>query len=112
MSDRVVMTASVPFSDRAATPAARRIVSAGHSSRFLPNPTATTLATGIDGATTRVTCSAPPLAPSALSATSISPTASASRKGLATTVAVASSSSPLTTGTISTAESFLRFGQG
>ena len=103
MSDSVLMTASVPLSDRAATPAARRITSAGQSSRSLPSPTATTLATGSDGATTLVTCSEVPLAPSAFSATSISPTASASRNGLATTVAAASSSRPLTTGTISTA---------
>ena len=104
------MTASVPFNERAATPAARRIRSAGHSSRSLPSPTVTTLATGSDGATTRVTWSVPPLAPSALSATSISPTASASRNGLATTVAVASSSCPLTTGTINTANPSLRLG--
>ena len=104
------MTASVPFSDRAATPAARRIASAGQSSRPLPRPTASTLATGSDGATTRVSWSVPPLAPSASSATSISPTASASRNGLATTVAVASSSCPLTTGTISTVASDLRLG--
>ncbi len=103
MSDSVVMTASVPFSDRAATPAARRITSAGQSSRSLPRPIASTLATGSDGATTRVTCSVPPLAPRASSATSISPTASASRNGLATTVAFASSSCPLITGTINTA---------
>ena len=51
------MTASVPDSERAATPAARRITSADHSSRGLPSPTASTLATGSDGATTRVTCS-------------------------------------------------------
>ena len=38
MSDSVVMTVSVPLSDRAATPAARRITSAGHSSRSLPSP--------------------------------------------------------------------------
>ena len=49
----MVITASVPLSDRAATPAARRITSAGHSSRSLPSPTASTLATGSDGATTR-----------------------------------------------------------
>ena len=106
----MVITVSVPLSERAATPAARRITSAGHSSRSLPSPTASTLATGSDGATTRVSWSAPPFAPRASSATSISPTASASRNGLATTVAVASSSWPLTTGTISTAESFLRLG--
>ena len=78
------MTVSVPFSERAATPAALRMTSAGHSSRGLPSPTASTLATGSDGTTSRVTCSAPPLAPSAASATSISPVASASRNGLAT----------------------------
>ena len=105
MSDSVVITASVPLSDRAATPAARRITSDGQSSRSLPRPTASTLATGRDGATTRVTWSVPPLAPSDSSATSISPVASASRNGLATTVADASSSRPLTTGTINTVPS-------
>ncbi len=110
MSDRVVMTASAPFSDRAATPAARRITSAGHSSRLLPSPTASTLATGSDGATTRVTCSEPPLAPSAARATSISPTASASRNVLETTAAAPSSSCALTTATISTESSTLRLG--
>ena len=35
--------------DRAASPAARRIMSAGHSSRAGPNPTVATLATGSDG---------------------------------------------------------------
>ena len=89
MSDSVVITASVPFSERAATPAARRITSAGHSSRALPSPTASTLATGQRRRDHPVTWSVPPLAPSAFSATSISPTASASRNGLATTVAVA-----------------------
>ena len=49
------MTVSVPFSERAATPAALRITSAGHSSRGLPNPTASTLATGNDGTISRVT---------------------------------------------------------
>ena len=45
------MTVSTPVSERAATPAARRITSAGHSSRSLPRPTASTLPTGSDGAT-------------------------------------------------------------
>ena len=105
MSDRVVTTVSAPFNDRAAAPAARRITSDGHVSRFLPRPTATTLDTGSDGATTRVTCSVPPFAPRAFRATSISPTPSASRNGFATTDGVASSSDPLTTGTIRTAPS-------
>jgi hypothetical protein len=110
MSDKVVITDSAPFNDRAATPAARRITSPGQVSRSLPSPTAITLATGSDGATSRVTCSAVPLAPSAFSATSISPVAAASRKELARTVAVASSSWPLITATISTVESGFRFG--
>ena len=92
MSDSVVITASAPFSDRAATPGGAPDQVGGHASRSLPRPTASTLATGSDGATTRVTWSVPPLAPSDSRATSISPTASASRNGLATTVAVASSS--------------------
>ena len=98
------MTDSVPLSARAAAPAARRMVSAGHSSRGLPSPTASTLATGSDGTARRVTCSAPPLAPSTFSATSISPVTSASRNGLGTTVVVASglSASPLITPTINT----------
>ena len=91
------------------------MVSVGHSSRALPSPTASTLPTGRDGATTRVTCSEPPLAPSASSATSISPTASASRYELATTCAFASAlslSEPLlTTATIRTEESTLRLGR-
>ena len=107
-SDSVVTTDSVPLSERAATPAARRITSPGHSSRGLPSPTASTLATGSDGATTRVVESLPPLAPSAFSATSISPTASASRNGLASTRAC--SPSPVTTGTTSTAEPMPRLG--
>ena len=49
----------MPLSERAATPAARRITSAGHSSRSLPSPTASTLDTGSDGAITRVTWSVP-----------------------------------------------------
>ena len=104
----MVTTASTPDSERAATPAARRITSAGHSSRGFPSPIVSTLDTGSEGGTTLVTCSVAPLAPSALSATSISPTASASRNGLVTTFAV--SSSPVTTGTINTAEPERRLG--
>ena len=109
MSDNVVTTVSTPDSERAAAPAARRIVSAGHWSRSRPNPTASTLSTGRDGTTIRVSCSAPPLAPSASRATSISPTASASRYEFATTVA-GPSSSPLRIGTIRTDEATLRLG--
>lgn len=107
-SDSVVTTLSVPLRARAAAPAARRIASLGHSSRDLPRPTASTLPTARDGAGSRVVWSVPPLAPRASSATSISPTASASRNGFETTFA--RSSSPVTTGTISTAEPVPRLG--
>jgi len=104
----VVTTVSTPVRERAATPAARRIDSAGHSSRGAPSPTATTLATGSDGATRRVTCSAPPLAVRARSAASISAMLSGVNAPPATTLgeppspSSESAAASLTTGTINT----------
>jgi hypothetical protein len=101
----VLITAAVPFSERAAVPAARRISSAGQESRALPRPTVSTLATGSDATTSRFTWSLPPLAFNARSPASISVTASAASGGtVAATTAPGSFSSPAeTTGTISTA---------
>ena len=105
------MTVSVPVSERAATPAARRITSAGHPSRSLPSPTASTLATGSDGAE-----HPGDLVGSALGAERLQRDVDlADGLGIEErvgrpTVAVASSSCPLTTGTISTARRCLRLG--
>ena len=109
---RVVITASAVPSDRAATPAARRIVSAGHSGRGLPRPIVSTLDTGSDGTTRRWTCSLPPVASSARRPDSMSATASAgSSDSPAATTAPGLSSSPVeTTGTINTEEAAPRFG--
>ena len=107
-------------SDRAATPAARRIVSAGHSSRLLPSPTASTLPTGSDGATTRVTCSLPALGAERLQRDldladrlGVAGTESATTPALGSSSppALGSSSPTLTTGTISTDESTVRLGR-
>ena len=105
------MTVPTPGSERAATPEARRITSAGHSSRGAPRPTTSTLATAttlvlspeFTGMGSLVSCSKPPLAPRARRATSISPIASASRNDPPTTVGDPSLSGSETTGTISTA---------
>ena len=105
----VVMTAPTPLRDRAATPAARRINSAGHTSRGAPSPTASTLATGSDGTCTRVICSGAALAPRARRAVSISPIAPASRNGPAMTAGAPSSVA--TMGTISTADPDPRLGR-
>ncbi len=111
-SPSVVITDSVLPSDRAATPAARRMVSAGQSDRDLPRPTVSTLDTGSEPTTSRCTCSAPPVASSARRPDSISATASEDRNGsAAATAAPGLSSSPVeTTGTISTVDAAARRG--
>ena len=106
-----MITDFTPLNERAAAPEARRITSAGHSSRAAPSPTASTLPTGSDGTCNRVSCSAPALAPSARNATSISPMDSASRNGPPTTDGASSSPGPLTTGTSRTDEPAPRLGR-
>ncbi|SIL37411.1 Uncharacterised protein [Mycobacteroides abscessus subsp. abscessus] len=88
-SDSVVTRISTLSSERAATPAARRIVSA---SSALPSPTASTLATGNPSTTTRVSCSAEPVAPTAVSAASMDLTAALSSSCASTTLGLLSES--------------------
>ena len=111
-SDSVVMTVSAPDSDRAATPAARRITSAGHSSRSACRarprarwPPAATAPPAASPARCRPWRRAPAGAPRSRRRPRRRGTGwrrpSLSRRRR----------HPLTTGTISTAESSLAFGQ-
>ena len=81
----------------------------------MPKPTVSTLATGSDFTTSRCTCSAAPVAPSARKPSSISATASFGKKGSAAATTAPgflflSSGPDDTTGTINTADPVPRRG--